>query len=104
MNSLLKDISRRAFVERFAKAVFGVSLLPASSALRASESKIGQGKSVIFLYMRGGISHIDTFDPKPGGLRWEECRLLQLARTACRFQNGFRTWRNRCIMFRSSVR
>ncbi len=67
MNSLLKDISRRAFVERFAKAVFGVSLLPASSALRASESKIGgKAKSVIFLYMRGGISHIDTFDPKPG--------------------------------------
>jgi hypothetical protein len=67
MNSLLKDIGRRAFVERFAKAAFGVSLLPANSPLRAAESKVGgKAKSVIFLYMRGGISHIDTFDPKPG--------------------------------------
>ena len=67
MNSILKDIGRRAFVERFAKAVFGVSLLPAFSGLNAAESKIGgKAKSVIFLYMRGGISHIDTFDPKPG--------------------------------------
>jgi hypothetical protein len=67
MNFDLKDISRRAFVERFAKAVFGVSLLPASGALRAAESKLGgKAKSVIFLYLRGGLSHIDTFDPKLG--------------------------------------
>ncbi len=67
MNSILTDIVRRAFVERFAKAVFGVSLLPANGAVRAAENKVGgKAKSVIFLYMRGGISHIDTFDPKPG--------------------------------------
>ena len=67
MNSDLRDISRRAFMERFAKAVFGVSLLPSFSGLRAAESKLGgKAKSVIFLYLRGGISHIDTFDPKPG--------------------------------------
>jgi hypothetical protein len=67
MNSDLKDISRRTFVERFTKAVFGVSLLPSFSGLRAAESKLGgKAKSVIFLYLRGGISHIDTFDPKPG--------------------------------------
>lgn len=67
MNSFYTDINRRAFVERFAKAAFGVSLLPASSALQATElSAGGRAKSVIFLYMRGGISHIDTFDPKPG--------------------------------------
>jgi len=67
MNSNLTDLNRRAFIERFAKAVFGVSLLPTSSALHAAQTKIsGKAKSVIFLYMRGGISHIDTFDPKPG--------------------------------------
>lgn len=67
MNSDLKDINRRAFVERFAKAVFGVTLLPASVALQAAERNLGgKAKSVIFLYLRGGISHIDTFDPKPG--------------------------------------
>jgi hypothetical protein len=67
MNSDLTDISRRSFVERFAKAAFGVSVLPSFSGLRAAESKLGgKAKSVIFLYLRGGISHIDTFDPKPG--------------------------------------
>jgi len=67
MNSHFTDLSRRAFMERFAKAVFGVSLLPASGSLRAAQTKVGgKAKSVIFLYLRGGISHIDTFDPKPG--------------------------------------
>ena len=67
MNSILTALNRRAFVERFAKAAFGVSLLPASSALRAAERTVGgKAKSVIFLYLRGGLSHIDTFDPKPG--------------------------------------
>ena len=67
MTSPFTDINRRAFVERFAKAAFGVSLLPASGALQATEpSAGGRAKSVIFFYMRGGISHIDTFDPKPG--------------------------------------
>lgn len=67
MNSILTDINRRNFVESFAKAVFGVSLLPSFGTTHASENKVGgKAKSVIFLYMRGGISHIDTFDPKPG--------------------------------------
>ncbi len=67
MNSILTDLSRRAFVERFAKAAFGVSLLPVIGALRAAERTVGgKAKSVIFLYLRGGLSHIDTFDPKPG--------------------------------------
>ena len=56
MNSILTDIGRRAFVERFAKALFGVSLLPAYGRLHAAQNKIGgKAKSVIFLYMRGGI-------------------------------------------------
>lgn len=67
MHSILTDIGRRAFLERFAKAVFGVSLLPASAAEAATKTNAGgKAKSVIFLYLRGGISHIDTFDPKPG--------------------------------------
>lgn len=67
MKSIRTDIGRRAFVERFARAVFGVSLFPALGRLQAAEAEPGgKAKSVIFLYMRGGISHIDTFDPKPG--------------------------------------
>lgn len=61
------DTGRRNFLERFAKAVFGVSLLPSVRAQGADTPKRpARAKSVIFLYMRGGISHMDTFDPKPG--------------------------------------
>ena len=67
MKSPLTDIGRRVFLERFAKAVFGVSLLPAAPSLKAAAPQSNaRAKSVIFLYLRGGISHIDTFDPKPG--------------------------------------
>ncbi len=67
MKSIMSDLSRRAFVERFVKTFLGVSLLPGLGALRgAGAPPRARAKSVIFLYLRGGLSHIDTFDPKPG--------------------------------------
>ena len=67
MKSIVTDLSRRAFVERFVKTFLGVSLLPGLGALRAAGTPPrARAKSVIFLYLRGGLSHIDTFDPKPG--------------------------------------
>ena len=67
MKSTLNDFTRRAFVERFVKTFLGVNLLPGLGRLNATgTSSGGKAKSVIFLYLRGGLSHIDTFDPKPG--------------------------------------
>ncbi len=71
MNTLCKDASRRAFVEGFAKAVFGVSLLAGETMQTRAEpgprpSQQARARNVIFLYLRGGLSHVDTFDPKPG--------------------------------------
>ena len=51
----------------------GVSAFALSSLLNASESSTlktqlhhkARAKSVIFLYMSGGVSHVDSFDPKP---------------------------------------
>lgn len=66
LNSL-DELSRRRFVERSAKSLLGVSLLPALGAKTASAQAAGGGgkaKSLIFLYMSGGMSHLDTFDPK----------------------------------------
>jgi len=56
-------VTRRAFV----KAAFGGSLFAgAVGRLPAAESSLeGKAKSVIFLWLWGGPSHIDTFDPKP---------------------------------------
>ncbi len=51
----------------------GVSALALSSLLNASDRSTltpqfhhkARAKSVIFLYMSGGVSHVDSFDPKP---------------------------------------
>ena len=69
----IDEVSRRDFVAGLARATFGVSLLPSASAFGADEEGAGQYlkpnpnapcKNVIFLYMNGGMSHLDTFDPK----------------------------------------
>ena len=61
--------SRRSFMLRTAKTALGVTMLPVSSKLAqaAAEGRGGgKAKHVIYLYMQGGMSHIDTFDPKTG--------------------------------------
>ncbi len=67
------EITRRQFLLQNAHAYLGVSLLPmlggtvASEAVAASvEGGRKPAKSVIFLNMAGGMSHLDTFDLKLG--------------------------------------
>ena len=60
-------LARREAFARVAQAALGVSLL--SSASRQVEAAASNGtpvENVIFLFMQGAMSHIDTFDPKPG--------------------------------------
>lgn len=68
------DASRRSFMATAAKQFLGVSCAGALSG-RALESvaqaamvspTTGKAKSVIYLYMTGAMSHLDTLDPKPG--------------------------------------
>ncbi|MEQ1748642.1 MAG: DUF1501 domain-containing protein [Prosthecobacter sp.] len=77
----LSDANRRDFMLRTAKSVLGVSLLPGMSAkMAAAEAEavsrsgpgtagFGKAKHVIYLWMNGGMSHIDTFDPKEGATK-----------------------------------
>ena len=56
---------------RTAKTALGVSVFSNTSKLMAASEampagKGGKAKAVIYLYMNGGMSHIDTFDPKTG--------------------------------------
>src|SRR5687768_10252264 len=63
-------VSRRAFLHQAGGGFFGVAM----GGLFAQEGTISdaglgpdfapKAKSVIFLFMCGGVSHIDTFDPK----------------------------------------
>ena len=68
MDYLLKDeLSRRHFITGMAKTCLGVSTIMGAKELVAFEtpSKIATARHVIFLYMAGGMTHVDTFDPKP---------------------------------------
>ncbi|MEK7953893.1 DUF1501 domain-containing protein [Luteolibacter soli] len=63
--------TRRSFITNAAKMYLGVQLMPffnsaaAAAPAAATEAVKAKAKAVIYLYMSGGMSHIDTFDPKP---------------------------------------
>ena len=68
-NMYQRNHSRRGFVTKVAGGFFGAAL----GGLLAQEGKLpaarvgaapAKAKSVIYLFMCGGVSHIDTFDPK----------------------------------------
>ncbi len=62
----LDDLSRRQFMANVAKCSLGVSLLPAGLNETLAQSRAGgKAKHVIYLYMSGAMSQVDTFDPKP---------------------------------------
>ena len=69
MNFLNKadDITRRRFVAGAASSMLGVNYLTnfGHADEKKSPSVKGTAKSVIYLYMSGGMSHLDTFDVKP---------------------------------------
>ncbi|MEY2983007.1 MAG: hypothetical protein RL562_3234 [Planctomycetota bacterium] len=69
----LSPIDRRAFLRGSAAGLLGVHLGPGAlglpSAVGGLAARVSTGataRRVIYLYMSGGMSHLDTFDPKPG--------------------------------------
>ena len=70
---LCSGVSRRDFLRIGALAPLGLSLSQLLSAERAMASDTkARAKSVILVYLGGGISHHDSFDPKPDAV--EEIR------------------------------
>ena len=67
-------VTRRDFLKIGSLGIAGLTL---PDFLRMQEAaaapKIGKAKSVIVLWMGGGPSHIDTFDPKPDAPREWKC-------------------------------
>ncbi len=64
--------SRRHFMASAARsmlgvsfATYGASVVSAADAV-AVKKAAGAAKHIIYLFMDGAMSHIDTFDPKPG--------------------------------------
>ncbi len=71
----LNELSRRDFLTRTARTCFGLTIAGSAAELFSPRAlaadpaimKAGGGKAkhVIYLYMSGGMTHIDTLDPKP---------------------------------------
>jgi hypothetical protein len=62
------ELGRRRFISNAARFYLGVNLLPMFGPSVASGAPVAAGakaKNVIYLFMSGGMSHLDTFDPKP---------------------------------------
>ncbi len=76
MKTNFDELTRRQFMVNSAYKYLGVSLAPMLGSLVGEETvfaaseparRTKTAKSVIFLNMSGGMSHVDTFDPKPDG-------------------------------------
>ena len=63
----MNDLSRRQFISGVAKTCLGVSAIISAEDLIAAEAPrvMPKARHVIFLYMGGGMTHVDTLDPKP---------------------------------------
>src|SRR5277367_6027635 len=60
-------ISRRNFLRNSAAAAAGLSVMGWKDAVTAHAEELRkQGMACILLFMRGGPSQMETFDPKPG--------------------------------------
>ena len=72
-------LARRAVFGRIARTTLGVTLLDAMggnlTAVAAASGKAGM--NLIILSMRGAMSHLDTFDPKPGREEQGETKPIQ---------------------------
>ena len=70
MNTILLEdgeLNRRQIMAEAARSILGVGLLPgflSPQAFASNDEKKAKAKNVIYLYMDGGMSHVDTLDPK----------------------------------------
>ena len=61
----MDPLSRREFAVNTARTALGLSLMPMLDTAMAQAGKGGKAKHLIYFYMGGGMTHIDSFDPKP---------------------------------------
>ncbi len=66
INPIYGRASRRTFLGAGVAGTLGLALSPAVQQLLAEDGLKRRAKACILLWLNGGPSHIDTFDPKPG--------------------------------------
>jgi uncharacterized protein (DUF1501 family) len=83
-------INRRSFLRRLAVGAAGLGVLnwKETLALRADELR-KQGLACILLYMRGGPSQLETFDPKPGTANGGPTKAISTAANGIQIAEGW---------------
>ncbi|HJZ93017.1 MAG TPA: DUF1501 domain-containing protein [Gemmataceae bacterium] len=59
-------LTRRGFLGSGVAGTLGLALSPGLHRLLGADERARRAKACILLWLNGGPSHIDTFDPKPG--------------------------------------
>jgi len=59
-------MNRRELIQRTGKGFAGLALAGMSQAQnQAQTNALAKAKNIIYIFNHGGVSHVDTFDPKP---------------------------------------
>jgi len=86
-----RPLARREAFGQIARATLGVGLVPAlADQLEAAASPGSKhAKNIIYLMMQGAMSHLDTFDPKPGREEQGETKVIQTKTPGVLFGQSF---------------
>jgi hypothetical protein len=98
--------TRRAFLQAGACSVLGLSLADLLRVQAASGGLAGSARSVILLWLWGGPSHLDTWDPKPGAPLefrgpYSPIATRQVGVRICELLPRMATLLDRCALIRS---
>ncbi|MBL9131216.1 MAG: DUF1501 domain-containing protein, partial [Verrucomicrobiaceae bacterium] len=94
------DLSRRHFITTAASTFLGVTATRVIAAPGQGTSPLKQAataRNVIYLYMTGGMSHLDTWDPKP-----DNKDVMGLTKTINTNVDGIRLTENLPLMARQA--
>src|SRR5581483_1859854 len=83
-------VDRRTFVRTVAAGAAGVGMLGWRDAVMLHADELRrQDKACILLFMRGGPSQLETFDPKPGTTNGGPTRAIQTAVPGIQIAEGW---------------
>ncbi|MFG0317323.1 MAG: DUF1501 domain-containing protein [Planctomycetota bacterium JB042] len=89
----LDDPSRRRFLADAARGLLGVAVAPFVAPFARAASAVplapATARHVIYVYLSGGMSQLDTFDPKPGAETQGPTRSIDTAADGVRISEHF---------------
>ncbi len=105
MSNISDPLSRRTFVTKAAQSFLGVTALsqlgPKAFAVPGENTsplkQVPTARNVIYLYMSGGMSHLDTWDPKP-----DNAEVMGLTKTINTKVDGIRLSENLPLLARQT--